>query len=89
MGAGQPRERILDDREVAKDKQRDPLPQTTLRGDEVEFEPEASLAPFTSCARYTTRVTPNATDLNPAGPWLIEYYASDLQFYEAVSDAYR
>ena len=80
MGPGRPLERILDDRQVAKAEQREPLPQTTVRGDECEFEPEARLAAFTSCLRYTTRFTPTATDLNPAAPWQIELYASDLQF---------
>ena len=89
VGAGRPLEAILDDRQVAKAHQREPLPQTTVRGDECGVEPEATIEAFTSCLRFTTRITPTATDLNPAAPWQIELYASDLQFYEAVSDAYR
>ena len=89
VGTGRPLERILDDRQVVKAEQREPLPQTTVKGDECGFEPEATLAAFTSCLRYTTRFTQTATDLSPAAPCQIELYASDLRFYEAVSDAYR
>ena len=89
VGADQPVERILDDRQVAKDEQREPLPQTTIRGDESDFEPEASLAAFTRCLRYTMRIMPTANDLNPAAPSQIELYATDLRFCDGVTDGFR
>ena len=86
MGAGQPLEQILNDREVTKAEQCELLSQTLI-GDECDFETEATLEAFRSCLRYTTRFTQTATDLSPGAPLQIELYASDFQFYEAVSVA--
>ena len=89
VGAGQPLEQILDNRQAEPAAQRVPLPQTTLRGEQCEFEPEATLGAFTSCLRYATHFTATATDLTPAAPWQLELYAADLQHYAAATDAHR
>ena len=42
LGAAQPREQILDAGQGAEGEKRRPLPQTTLGGEECDFQPEAS-----------------------------------------------
>ena len=52
VGAGEPLERDLDARQTDPAAQRVALPpQTTLRGEQCTFEPEATLEAFTSCLR--------------------------------------
>ena len=48
VGAGQPLEKIPDERQAERAAQRVALPQTNLRGEQCEFEPEATLGAFTS-----------------------------------------
>ena len=43
VGAGQPLKQILDDRQTDPAAQRVAMPQTTLRGEQCTFEPEATL----------------------------------------------
>ena len=85
MGAGQPLEQILDDRQTDPAAQCVTLPQTTLRGAQCDFEPEATLGAFRSCLRYATHFAARATDLTTAAPWQVELYAADLQHYAVAS----
>ena len=48
VGAVRQLERILDELQVEKAEQREPLPQTIFSGVECDFEPEATLAAFTT-----------------------------------------
>ena len=48
VGAGQPLERVLEARQTDPAAQRVALPQTTLRGEQCTFVPEATLGAFTS-----------------------------------------
>ena len=79
VGAAQPLEQILDDRQADSAALRVAMPQTTIRGEECMFEPEAMLGAFTSCLRYASHCTATATDLTPAAPWQVEHSAADLQ----------
>ena len=89
VGAGQPHDQILDDRQTDPAAQHVALPQTTLRGEPCTFEPDDTLGSFRSCLRYSTRFTATATDLNPGVPWHMELYAADLQHYAAARNAHR
>ena len=51
VGAGQPLEQILDHRQADPAVRRVALPQTTLRGEQCEFQPVARLGAFTCWLR--------------------------------------
>ena len=89
LGAGQRLEQISVERRGDPAALRVAMPETNLRGDECTLEAEATLGAFTSFLRYSTRFTATATHLNPAAPWQVELYASDLQHYDSAIDAHQ